>query len=89
MIARTISAALGRLAKGSPVVLITGPRQSGKTTPARASFARHTYVSTEDPDTRARLRYDPRAFLAESRARGDVDLVAWRDVASLSPPSKR
>lgn len=71
MIARTISAAVGRLAKGSPVVLITGPRQSGKTTLARASFGRHTYLSMEDPDTRARFRYDPRAFLAEL-ARGAV-----------------
>lgn len=64
MFARTAQARLLRLARGFPVVVITGPRQSGKTTLARQAFAGHAYVSLEDPDVRQRVAADPRGFLA-------------------------
>ena len=38
MIIRRASATLATLARGYPVVAITGPRQSGKTTLAKAQF---------------------------------------------------
>ena len=47
-----------------PVVLITGPRQSGKTTLARAQFPDKPYVSLEDPVERVFAEEDPRGFLA-------------------------
>lgn len=53
-----------QLAKGYPIVAITGPRQSGKTTLARKAFAHKPYVSLEDPDTRDFAHEDPRGFLA-------------------------
>ncbi len=53
-----------RLAAGFPVVAVTGPRQSGKTTLARDTFPSHAYVTLEDPDTRALALADPRRFLA-------------------------
>ena len=53
-----------RLARGFPIVAITGPRQSGKTTLARAAFPGLPYVSLEDPDTREFALADPRGFLA-------------------------
>jgi hypothetical protein len=46
-----------------PVVTLTGPRQSGKTFLARATFPKHAYVSLEDPDERSRAATDPRGFL--------------------------
>jgi len=65
MFARTATTRLLRLARGFPVVVLTGPRQSGKTTLARSAFAGHAYVSLEDPDVRLRVAADPRGFLAQ------------------------
>ena len=70
-IPRDASAALRRLARGFPVVAITGPRQSGKTTLVRATFPGKAYVSLEDPDERAFALADPRAFLGRF-ARGAI-----------------
>ena len=63
-IARTAADLLARLARGFPVIAITGPRQSGKSTLARKVFARHPYVTLEDPDTRGLALADPRRFLS-------------------------
>jgi predicted AAA+ superfamily ATPase len=53
-----------RLAQGFPVLAITGPRQSGKTTLARTLFADKPYVTLEDPEERSFAETDPRGFLA-------------------------
>jgi len=63
MIARDVQAVLNGLLQGFPVVTITGPRQSGKTTLARAVFAEKPYRSMEDPDIRQLAVEDPRGFL--------------------------
>ena len=64
MLGRQLSSTIARLARSFPVVAITGPRQSGKTTLARALFAGKPYVSLEDPIERAFAEEDPRGFLA-------------------------
>lgn len=64
MIPRACSPFLGILSSQFPVVAITGPRQAGKTTLARAQFPDHPYVSLENLDTALRAREDPRGFLA-------------------------
>jgi predicted AAA+ superfamily ATPase len=64
MIPRHAVTAAHRLARGFPILLITGPRQSGKTTLARALFADRAYCSLEDPEQRAFALEDPRGFLA-------------------------
>jgi predicted AAA+ superfamily ATPase len=53
-----------RLAKGFPVIAITGPRQSGKTTLARSAFPDKPYLTLEDPDTRLLAESDPRGLLS-------------------------
>jgi len=63
MIPRNAANTLKRLQKGFPVLCITGPRQSGKTTLAKASFADKAYLSLEDPDIARLAREDPRGLL--------------------------
>ena len=63
MIPRAAANTLQRLTKGFPVVALTGPRQSGKTTLAKAVFADKAYVSLENPDEREFAEQDPRRFL--------------------------
>lgn len=64
MIPRNAQSTLHRLAQGFPVVAMTGPRQSGKTTLARAAFPHMPYVSLEAPDEREFAQTDPKRFLA-------------------------
>jgi hypothetical protein len=63
MIKRTLSQKLSSLAGQFPVVTITGPRQSGKTTLTKMMFANHAYVSLEEPHEREFALSDPRGFL--------------------------
>jgi predicted AAA+ superfamily ATPase len=63
MIPRTALPVLRALAADYPVVTLTGPRQSGKTTLCRAAFADKPYVNLEQPDVRAFAQDDPRGFL--------------------------
>ena len=60
---RAARATLDRFSRGYPVVGVTGPRQSGKTTLVRAAFPDKPYVSLEDLDTRDLANEDPRRFL--------------------------
>ena len=64
MIPRTALATVLRLARGFPIAALTGPRQSGKTTLARAAFPEKPYVSLENPDQLAYATTDARRFLA-------------------------
>ena len=63
MIKRKAYNALERLAKQFPVVAITGPRQSGKTTLAKAAFPQKRYVSMDDKNLREIALSNPRDFL--------------------------
>lgn len=63
MIPRTLGARLDQLARQFPIISLTGPRQSGKTTLCRQVFADTAYVSLERPDHRAFAKDDPKGFL--------------------------
>ncbi|MCC6157294.1 MAG: ATP-binding protein [Deltaproteobacteria bacterium] len=61
---RAIEGLVKKAAREFPAVVLTGPRQSGKTTLLRHLFAQsHEYVSLEPPDVRASASVDPRGFL--------------------------
>jgi uncharacterized protein len=65
MIGRNLAGPLRELAQMYPVVTVTGPRQSGKTTLCRATFPKHRYLSLEPLDNREFARADPRGLLRE------------------------
>ena len=68
MIKRTIEQSARMLWQHYPVVTITGPRQSGKTTLAKAVFPECGYVNLEALDVRAEVAADPRGFLQRHSA---------------------
>lgn len=65
MINRKLEALINDNLKYFPVVTVTGPRQSGKTTLIRSMFSHLPYYSLENPDTRAIAFSDPMAFLSQ------------------------
>lgn len=75
IIEREVEPALRELLKGFPVVTVTGPRQSGKTTLTQTVFSGKPYVSLEDPDVRQMALDDPRGFLGRFPDGGVLDEV--------------
>lgn len=73
MIARQAAPQLQALAQWYPVLAVTGPRQSGKTTLVQATFPGKPYVSLEDPDVLAGALSDPRRFLGQFPAGAILD----------------
>jgi predicted AAA+ superfamily ATPase len=63
LVPRDIGESVLRRSREYPVISITGPRQSGKTTLARTLFPDHAYVSLERPDYREQAQEDANRFL--------------------------
>lgn len=68
MIPRSLEQKLKEMAAKFPVVTLSGPRQSGKTTLVRSAFPGYEYVSLEDPDILALAKDDPISFLDRYRS---------------------
>ena len=56
-----------------PIVALTGPRQSGKTTLLKHLFPAYTYLSFENPDLRKYAQEDPNDFLREFNSKVIID----------------
>ena len=65
MINRQIIKSIKSLITKFPVLALTGPRQSGKTTLLKNSFPEYRYISLEDLDYRNYALEDPKGFLEE------------------------
>lgn len=63
MINRGLAKAINELMLVYPVIALTGPRQSGKTTLLKSMFKDYRYVSLENPDNRLFAEQDPNGFL--------------------------
>ena len=75
MIQRDLAPQLKALHRQYPVVTVTGPRQSGKTTLVKTAFPAWTYVSLEAPDIREYALRDPRGFIEAYPERVILDEV--------------
>jgi uncharacterized protein len=75
MFPRHMEKTLKKSAAAYPVVTVTGPRQSGKTTLVRNLFEDSRYVSLESPDDRDFALEDPRGFLNQFDGRVILDEV--------------
>ena len=81
MIDRKLGALINENMRYFPVITVTGPRQSGKTTLIKSMFPDLTYYSLENPDTRAMAINDPVAFLTQHS--GGMILDEVQNVPSL------
>jgi len=75
MINRILAQKMKALAPKFPVITLTGPRQSGKTTLIKAIFNDLPYVSLEEPDVRQFALTDPRGFLSNYNEGAVLDEV--------------
>ncbi len=72
---RTIKKSMDIYLKKYPVLVLTGPRQSGKTTFLKNQFSDYTYVNLENLDLRKYALNDPNAFLTEFQGKVILDEV--------------
>ena len=63
MVNRIISSSIKEIIGKYPIIAVTGPRQSGKTTLLKSMFPEYEYVSLENPDMRSFAETDPNGFL--------------------------
>ena len=77
MIARTLTRHVIEAAHKMPVVAVTGPRQSGKSTLVQQCFPTHTYRNLEDIEQRQFARSDPKGFLQSSGEKTIIDEVQY------------
>jgi predicted AAA+ superfamily ATPase len=96
LINRDLKSAIDEVMPHFPVITITGPRQSGKTTLCRELFPEKPYLNLEDVDTREKLIRDTRKFLDEypdgliiDEAHHYPDLFSYIQVAVDEFPCRR
>lgn len=75
MIPREVAPVLKRLFGKYPVVTVTGPRQSGKTTLCRAVFPDLQYMNLERPDIREFAQNDPLGFVRRLKSGAIIDEI--------------
>ncbi len=77
-IQRSLEPIIKKAAAEFPAVVLTGPRQSGKTTLLKKIFGqRYKYISVELPDIREAASRDPRGFLAQYHQPVIIDEIQY------------
>jgi len=75
MIKRILGQKIGEAAEKMPVVAVTGPRQSGKSTLVKQVFSSYAYANLEDLVQRQYARDDPKGFLFDLGERAVIDEI--------------
>jgi predicted AAA+ superfamily ATPase len=76
-IPRTIEPRLQHSARTRPVVVLTGARQTGKTSTLRRLFPNHAFVSLDLPSEAAQAEQEPHSFLSHHPAPVIIDEVQY------------
>jgi uncharacterized protein len=77
-IKRSLETIVKRAAREFPAIVLTGPRQAGKTTLLKTLLGKRcAYVSLESPDLRAAAKEDPRGFLETYRPPVIIDEIQY------------
>ena len=75
---RILAKAISKALRSFPAIVVTGPRQSGKTTLLRWLFSKtHRFVTLEDPDVRIRAKEDPLYFLEQYKPPVIIDEIQY------------
>ncbi|MCA0230424.1 MAG: ATP-binding protein [Bacteroidetes bacterium] len=77
MITRELSQKINLSAQKMPVIAVTGPRQSGKSTLIQQLFPNHTYQNLEDIELRKFALSDPKGFLHHIGTKAIIDEVQY------------
>ncbi|MFM9951000.1 MAG: ATP-binding protein [Saprospiraceae bacterium] len=75
MIPRVLSSQIIEAAEKMPVIAVTGPRQSGKSTLVKQQFPQHVYINLEDIEQRKFALDDPKGFLQNLGRKAIIDEV--------------
>jgi len=75
MFNRLLALYLSEIQQNYASITLLGPRQSGKTTLAKAQFKNYEYFSLEDPETRLRAISDPKRFLENIKNSAILDEI--------------
>jgi predicted AAA+ superfamily ATPase len=93
LIPRKLASKLISASKLFPIVTLTGPRQSGKTTLVKACFPDYTYCNLENPEIRTMANNDPKTFFHIYKTPIIIDevqrvpeLLSWIQVLSDENP---
>ncbi len=77
MVSRLLASQIEEAAQKMPVVAVTGPRQSGKSTLIQQLFPAYQYINLEDLEQRTFARTDPKGFLLNAGSRAILDEVQY------------
>ena len=77
MIIRLLGSKISMAAEKMPIIAVTGPRQSGKSTLIQQLFPSHTYLNLEDIELRKFALSDPKGFLLNAGKKAIIDEVQY------------